>query len=569
MSPKRDRGQHPPPGLLERFMRNEAEPAERRWIVRHLIAGCARCLTVTRKLWSLGDAPDVAVDDGIGEVGLAGELGKSQGGHQSDRGSGKEGRVPGARSVGVRRRREEGRAPEASPEREIVVARFGDSRCRPAGSGEHAERVEPAEAEEERREGSRLAAELLAGPPAARTALLELFRSGETMPSTAGPAADRGSFLTPPVCDALLACSRKAAATDPAMALYAADLALAIAERLHAATGGGAVATGLRVRAWAHLSQARRLADDLEGAEWALAMAEALGPAGGSPVAIGPSGWAELLVFKAGLFADRGDLAGADRLLERAAGLFRAAAEPHRAGRAMVQQGLIRAELGDREAAAETLRVGVGLLDPASEPDLVAANLYRLAALLRGIALEVDGVGGATAPTSLMAQMAQMAPKPAEVRGREALHLVEQARALYRELGDDAAEAQLARLQGQIEAAVGRLDEAEATLRAAVAALARHGLGREAALAQVELAKVLARQGRAPEVRRVWEDSRPIRQALDKGWWWYSGWLVFHCLREPADPRDAAMLGELARFLAPRRPPTPDLPPDRRLARVA
>ena len=35
---------HPDPTLLERFMRNEVAAAERRWIVRHLIAGCSRCV---------------------------------------------------------------------------------------------------------------------------------------------------------------------------------------------------------------------------------------------------------------------------------------------------------------------------------------------------------------------------------------------------------------------------------------------------------------------------------------------------------------------------------------------
>jgi tetratricopeptide (TPR) repeat protein len=537
MSPKHDPGQHPHPGLLERFMRNEAEPAERRWVVRHLIAGCSRCLAVTRRLWSLADLP---LEDVI-----AGGLERAQGplgqtGLQADQqGSGKEDKVPGA--PGSRRararRREERRAPEEAPP--------PDGRL--AGSSE--------DIEEERRQGSRLAAELLAGPPAGRAALLERLRSGETMPSAAA------------VCEALLAHSRKAVATDGGLALHAADLALAIADRLCTETGGEPVAAGLRVRAWAHLSQARRLGNDLEGAEWALAMAEALVPAGGRPAAIGPSGWAELLVFKAGLFADRGDLAGADRLLERAAALFRAAAEPHRAGRAMVQQGLIRAELGDREGAAETIRAGVSLLDPTSEPDLVAANLYRLAALLRGIAL--DAMAGERGQRGERGERGERGGERGEVRGREALQLIDRARALYRGLGDTAAEAQLSRLQGQIEAAIGQLDEAEATLRAAVAALARHGLGREAALAQVELAKVLARQGRAPEVRRVWYDSRPVLQALDKDYWWYSGWLVFNSLREPTDPLDTALLGELARFLAPRRPQTPEPPPDRRLARVA
>jgi tetratricopeptide (TPR) repeat protein len=49
-----DTKDHPNPGLLERFMRNETEGEERRRVVRHLLAGCARCVAVTRSLWSLG-----------------------------------------------------------------------------------------------------------------------------------------------------------------------------------------------------------------------------------------------------------------------------------------------------------------------------------------------------------------------------------------------------------------------------------------------------------------------------------------------------------------------------------
>src|SRR5436305_1599704 len=51
---------HPDPQLLERFMRNEASREERRWIVRHLLAGCAQCSAITRQLWKLaGPGPKV------------------------------------------------------------------------------------------------------------------------------------------------------------------------------------------------------------------------------------------------------------------------------------------------------------------------------------------------------------------------------------------------------------------------------------------------------------------------------------------------------------------------------
>jgi tetratricopeptide (TPR) repeat protein len=555
-----DHGKHPDPILLERFMRNEVDGAERRWIVRHLIAGCSRCVAVTSRLWSLGDPPAAAATAATPATPATPETPENGSPRSLEPGP------PGARAAAA--------GPAGAKEA------YGDLFERLADVGR---RIEA-----ERARAPRLAAELLASPPQDRAALLA-----------------RPACLTPAVCGLLLDRSRDAAPGDPAAALRAADLAVAVAEELDPVACGSTVARGLRVRAWAHLAQARRLGEDLDGAEWALAVAEALasglgrrtgiGAAGGpgsragnahGAVPLEPAEWAELLVFKAGLFADRGDLQGADRLLARAAELFHAGAEPRRAGRTLVQEGLIRAELGDGERAAELLRAGVDLLDPAAEPALVAANLYRLATLLRGIAMEAaaatatatgtaTAAATATAPTATATLPAITAtpattppaatpgtPTPAPAAstprawGIEALQLVERARVLYRELGDSAAEAYLSRLQGQIEAALGKLEDAAATLQAAIAALAEHGLGREAALAQIELALVLLRLGRAAEIHRLGLDLRPVKQARDKSWPWAAALLVFQVTaHEPAHlahPGELELLGELARFLAPR-----------------
>jgi tetratricopeptide (TPR) repeat protein len=58
---------HPENGLLERFMRNEVDGQERLRIVRHLLAGCSRCVAVTRHLWNLGEA---ATKSGAGYAGV-------------------------------------------------------------------------------------------------------------------------------------------------------------------------------------------------------------------------------------------------------------------------------------------------------------------------------------------------------------------------------------------------------------------------------------------------------------------------------------------------------------------
>jgi hypothetical protein len=54
---------HPDPGALLRFFRGEASLAERRAIVRHLLAGCCACAGLTGRLWALGGLPLEAVEE--------------------------------------------------------------------------------------------------------------------------------------------------------------------------------------------------------------------------------------------------------------------------------------------------------------------------------------------------------------------------------------------------------------------------------------------------------------------------------------------------------------------------
>lgn len=51
------RWRHPHEKQLERFMRGELSPAETLPIVRHMLAGCTKCLKVTRPLWELMKKP--------------------------------------------------------------------------------------------------------------------------------------------------------------------------------------------------------------------------------------------------------------------------------------------------------------------------------------------------------------------------------------------------------------------------------------------------------------------------------------------------------------------------------
>lgn len=51
---------HPEPDQLERFMRAELPPDERRAVVRHLLTGCPQCRYITGRLWNLGGEKTLA-----------------------------------------------------------------------------------------------------------------------------------------------------------------------------------------------------------------------------------------------------------------------------------------------------------------------------------------------------------------------------------------------------------------------------------------------------------------------------------------------------------------------------
>jgi hypothetical protein len=131
----------------------------------------------------------------------------------------------------------------------------------------------------------------------------------------------------------------------------------------------------------------------------------------------------------------------------------------------------------------------------------------------------------------------------------EALSAAVRAQTLFHQLALPAAAADARRLQGQIEAALGRPADAEDSLSAAAAALARHGVGRGAALAQVQLGLLLARQGRTEDLRRLGLAARPPLFAGDAAWGWTAALLVFQRQADAA-PDDAATLQALAHYLA-------------------
>ena len=97
----------------------------------------------------------------------------------------------------------------------------------------------------------------------------------------------------------------------------------------------------------------------------------------------------------------------------------------------------------------------------------------------------------------------------------EAVRLLESARPLYYQVGDQMSLLRLRWLEGKIASALGHFTEAEEFLRGVQKELIERELGYDAALLSLDLATIYARQGRSAEMRRLAEEMLPIFKSQD------------------------------------------------------
>src|SRR6202035_3901596 len=313
----------------------------------------------------------------------------------------------------------------------------------------------------EREAAPRLLVELLAGSPAERQAAVRAS----------------SDFQTLALCDLLIDRSFDAGFADRAGAIELAELAIAVADRLDAATYGASVVQDLKARAWAYLGNARRINSDLAGCGEAIEIAERLVEEGSAD----PLEEARILDLKASLLSDQGRFEDAAELLDRVIDIYSDVNEPQRMGRAMISKGVVEGYAGRFEVAIAVIREGLSRIELEREPRLALIARHNLVWFLN----DSGRAGDARAELAAF-------------------------RHSYREFPDDWTGLRLAWLEARIAAGLGRHLEAEGALLAVRKRSVEEGLSYEAAMATLDLASLFLQTGRTAEVRGLVQEMLPV-----------------------------------------------------------
>jgi transcriptional regulator with XRE-family HTH domain/tetratricopeptide (TPR) repeat protein len=290
------------------------------------------------------------------------------------------------------------------------------------------------------------------------------------------PKASRNWALAERICEA----SVRAAASDPQEALALADLALLIAERVEGSEDWRRRVQGF---AWAHMANARRVANDLFGADEAFARAWDLWRAGApSDPDLLPE-W-RMLDLEASLRRAERRFAEALELLDRA---FRAAGASHHPialGRILLNKEHVCAQMGDLEGALAALREAAPFVDTSGNPRLLFALRFNMADNL----CQLD-------------------------RHAEAADLLPVVRELAERLGNELDLVRVVWLTARVATGRGLREEAIDGLEQVRRDFTARGLPYDAALSSLDLAVLYLKEGRTGEVKALAREMAPIFQA--------------------------------------------------------
>ena len=281
-------------------------------------------------------------------------------------------------------------------------------------------------------------------------------------------------------CEQILARCRELRQGGIEDRMDAASLAVGLAERISPSLRGPRKLADLQARAWAERGNARRVADDLPGAETDLAAAlERAHQGTGDPRLL-----ARLLDLTASLRTDQRMFEEAAQLLDWVYRIYWALGESHEAGRSLISKSNTALYALDLEEATRLLGQGLSLIDVDREPGLVLVAVHNLLLHL----IETDEI-------------------------QQADRLLRQSRELHAAYGGKMERLKLRWLDGRIAFKLGEQIRAEEAFSEVRAGFEEFGLLYDMALVSLELAEVWLEQGRTPEIRTLLDETVAIFQA--------------------------------------------------------
>lgn len=300
-------------------------------------------------------------------------------------------------------------------------------------------------------------------------------------------------FHTFGVYERLLEASRWHRSMEPAEAVDIVRAALMVAERLDPSVLGEERLADLKASAWAELGNAKRIAEDFEGARRAFNEAWQILESGtGSKMEE-----ARLISLEASYMKDVGEFELAESSLAEALQLYRQAREPHEQGRILIQMGEIIGHL-DPKRGVDHLQRALALIDRSREPRLDLCAQHALAQFLSDSGQPEEG-----------------------------LAVLERARPLYQQFRDDLTHLRLHWVEGKIAYHLGEHDEAESIFSQIWEEFRVRNLNQEVILVTIDLAQVLTAKGETERAAQLAAECYSIM----KNWGLHkdalAAWVVF------------------------------------------
>ncbi|HTG35846.1 MAG TPA: hypothetical protein VLB76_23215 [Thermoanaerobaculia bacterium] len=264
---------------------------------------------------------------------------------------------------------------------------------------------------------------------------------------------------------------------DPERGEELGRLALRIADFLDEARYGADQLEDLRARAWAYVSNARRIRSDFQSAEEAFRQALSHLQRGTGDL----FEQAILLDLQASLRRSQRRFDIALKLVRKAVALFLEIGDEHRAGRSLVNLSLVLLYAGRAEESVPVLYRALDLIDPGQEPRLLLSARHNLILMLTDLG-----------------------------RFLEARRAYREARPLYRSFPDALTQNLRRWVKGKIARGLGQLQQAEALFLAAHDGFLGGGIPYDTALVSLEIALLYTEQGRAAELKRLAAEMVPI-----------------------------------------------------------